>query len=243
MKKNGTLHIFKNGEEDGVSLYFHEGNLIHATSQDSAGIGIFYSVLQSETGYFKFSAGEEAPEITIDQPIAFLLLESQRRADELRYLQSKLPPEDTVLFIIPHLEEVPRLNTFEWRIISMVNGRRTLKRVCEKAGDELEVKKSLIELFKKKMIGTTSGEASWKGFVPQLVPSRELTSDRPYPPLLRTNLLLKSIDGKTSLKDLIITLNITENDLLEDIKLLFDTHWIKFSSGQSTLFARVKSEL
>ncbi len=243
MKKNGTLHISRNGEEDGISLYFQDGNLVHAASRDSAGIGIFYAVLKSETGYFKFSAGESAPDTTIDQPIAFLLLESQRRADELRYLQSQLPPEDTVLFIVSHLEEVPRLNTFEWRIISMVNGRRTLKRICEKAGDELEVKKNLVELLKKNVISTTSGEASWKELVPVLVSSRELTIDRPYPPLLRTNLILKAIDGKTPLKDLIITLNMKENDLVEDIKLLYDTHWIKFSPGQTNLFTRLKHEL
>jgi hypothetical protein len=94
-------------------------------------------------------------------------------------LQSQLPPEDAVLYIVSHQEEVPRLDTFEWRIISMVNGRRTLKRICEKVGDELEVKKNVIS--------TTSGEASWKELIPLLVSSRDLTIDRPYPPLLRTN--------------------------------------------------------
>jgi hypothetical protein len=94
------------------------------------------------------------------------------------------------------------------------------------------VKKNLVELFKKNVISTTSGEASWKELVPVLVSSRELTTDRPYQPLLRTNLLLKAIDGKTPLKDLITKLNMKENDLVEDIKQLFDTYWIKFSPGQ-----------
>lgn len=243
MRKNGALLVYSKQEEAGISLYFHDGNLIHATSPVSSGIDVFYSALNSEIGYFNFLVGETSPKISIDQPVGFLLLESQRRADELRLLQSILPPEDAVLYIVSHQQEAPQLNTFEWCIISMVNGRRTIKRICEKIGDELEVKKSLLKLIKKNVISTTSGAASWKELIPILVSSGESTIDRPYPPLLRTNLLLKAIDGKTTLRDLILTLNMKENELIEDIKLLSDTFWIRFSPEQEPLLMLLKHEL
>ena len=90
---------------------------------------------------------------------------------------------------------------------------------------------------------TSSADADWESLIPILIPSRDLTADRPYPPLLRTNLLLKAIDGKTTLLDLMAKLNIKENELVEDIKLLYDTQWIKFTPSQETIFKRFKNEL
>jgi len=243
MRQNGALRIFYSDEKENISLYIRDGNLIHASSSDMVGLNAFFKALKSESGYFKFLTGETQDEVSINKPIAFLLLESQHRADELRHLQNLLPPDDSVLFIVPDPGEIPRLNTSEWRVLAMVNGRRTLKRICDKIGDELQVKKILLELFNKKLTSITSGEASWKELVPIPVPSHELTADRPYPPLLRTNLLLKAIDGKTPLKDLIVKLNLKENDLAEDIKLLVDTRWIGFPHAQAALFSRLRHEL
>jgi hypothetical protein len=242
-EKSGTLRIYMEKNEETVSLYFKEGKLLHAVSNESEGIGTFYSVLALEKGYFKFISGEQLSAVTINKPINFLIMESQRRKDELNRLHTVLPPDESVLFIVPELKEVPRLNTFEWKIISMINGRRPIKRISEKIGDELEVKKTILQLLGKGVISTKSEEADWKGLIPILIPSRDLTSDRPYPPLLRTNLLLKAIDAKITLGELMTKLNSKENDLVEDIKLLYDTQWIKFISSQEKIFKRLKNEL
>jgi hypothetical protein len=242
-EKSGALCISREKKEDTVTLFFKEGKLLHAASSDSEGLSTFYAVLAMEKGYFKFISGEAVPAITIDKPVHFLILESQRRKDELNHLQRLLPPEDTVLFIVPNLESVPKLDTFEWKIISMINGRRSIKRICEKIGDELEVKKNLLKLLSKGVIDTGSSDSAWKGLIPILIPSRDLKSDRPYPPLLRTNLLLKSIDGKTNMQNLAAKLKVTENELVEDIKLLYETQWIKFSMSQEKVFVRLKTEL
>jgi hypothetical protein len=242
-EKSGALCISMEKNEETVSLYFKEGNLLHAVSNESEGIGTFYSVLALEKGHFKFIPGEQVPTVTIDKPINFLLMESQRRRDELDHLQTMLPPDEIVLFIVPELEEVPKLNTFEWKVISMISGRRPIKRICEKIGDELEVKKVILKLLSTGVISTSSADADWKGLIPILIPSQDLMADRPYPPLLRTNLLLKAINGRTTLRDLIGKLNIKENELVEDIKLLYDTQWIKFIPSQEKIFKRLKSEL
>ena len=100
-EKSGALRIYMEKNDETVSLYFKEGKLLHAVSNESEGIGTFYAVLEKETGYFKFIAGEHVPAVTIDKPIHYLLLESQRRRDELDHLQTMLPPDEAVYPITP----------------------------------------------------------------------------------------------------------------------------------------------
>jgi hypothetical protein len=242
-QKNGHLCISLENENESISLYIKQGMIMHAVFDEIEGIEAFHAILQMETGYFKFIAGEQAPKMTINMPVSVLLLESQRRADELNHLQTQLPPDDMVLFLVPDLEEVPPLDTFEWRVISMVNGRRNIQRICQKIGDELAVKQTVLKLLSRGLVSTVSEDAAWKTLTPRPLPSGELKADRPYPPLLRTNLLLKTIDGKSDLKTLMSRLNMKESDLLEDIKLLHDTQWIKFSTGEEKAFSRLKNEI
>jgi hypothetical protein len=242
-RKKGRLRIALEEEDKDLRLYFKDGELVHAETDDIKGFQAFYLISKLETGYFNFQPDEEAPVQTIDCPLSVLLLNSQKRLDELHHLQSQLPNEDAVLFIVKDVHKVPPLNTLEWQIISMINGRRTIARVCEKAGDELDAKNTILNLLSKGLISTFSEDTVWKTLVPSLKPSEELKTDRPYPPLLRTNLLLKSIDGKLSLTDLMSSLNMKENELLEDIRLLYDTQWITFPYRQEKVFARLKNEL
>jgi hypothetical protein len=242
-RKTGMLRIVLEEEHKDLCLYFKEGELVHAETDEFKGLQAFYLISKLETGYFKFISGEEATQHTIDCPLSVLLFNSQKRLDELQHLQSRLPEDDSVLFILQEVEKVPPLNTFEWRIISLINGRRTLKRICEKSGDELDAKNTIVNLLTKGLIGTFSEDLVWKTLVPSLKSSSELKTDRPYPPLLRTNLLLKSIDGKSTFIDLMKALNIKESDMLEDIRLLYDTQWITFPRTQEKIFERLKSEI
>jgi hypothetical protein len=146
------------------------------------------------------------------------------------------------LYIRSFLEEVPPLNTFEWQIISLINGKRTIKRICEKIGDELSTKTALSALFSKGLIMDTHPEPGWNHLVPLHTPQDEVFSDRQFPPLLRTNLLLNAIDGKSSINDLRLKLNMIESEITEDIKLLHDSHWIKFHPDQERVFLRLKKE-
>lgn len=241
--KIGKLHIALEQDKKDLFLFFKNGELVHAETEESSGLQAFYLISKLETGYFKFVAGEEAPRHTIDCPLSILLLNSQKRLDELHHLQSRLPSEDEVLFIVQEVAKVPPLNTFEWRIVSLINGKRTIKRICEKAGDELDAKNTILNLLSKGLVCTYSEDQVWKTLTPRLKPSSELKTDRPYPPLLRTNLLLKSIDGTSALTDLMTALSIKESDMLEDIRLLYDTQWITFPRTQEKIFTRLKSEI
>jgi len=241
--KKGVLNIFNEKEAGCASLYFDKGILVHAVSGDSKGLGVLYSTLSRETGYFKFLSDEEAPEVTIEKPIHILLLESQKYMDELNHLQSKLPPEESILYIQPYLDKVPPMNTFEWQIISLTNGRRSIRRICEKIGDELSAKTAIFTLLSKGILSCAEEEPAWVYLIPLHIPESDVNSDRFFPPLLRTNLLLKTMDGKLTLKDLMFKLNLKGREIAEDIKLLYDCHWIKFQPDQERIFLRFRTEM
>jgi hypothetical protein len=134
------------------------------------------------------------------------------------------------------------LNPGDWKILSMVNGRRTIKRICQKIGDELVACSVLWDLLCRGLITKVHPDSDWNHLIPLRISPDEVKSERPFPHFLRTNLLLKTIDGHTSLKELGKKLNIEENDIIEDIKYLYDTHWIKFSAVQENVFAKLKNE-
>ncbi len=243
-EKCGALRVFQDREDEYVSLYFKEGNLLHVTSPSgTTDIGGFYSLLSMETGHFKFIKGEQAPEITINKPINMLLMESHTYLDELNHIKRQLPPEETILFIEPYLEKVPPLNTFEWQIISMVNGRRTIKRICQKIGDELLAKTTLWKLLTSGVVVDVHPDSDWLTLIPLHVPNEECREDRSYPPLLRTNLLFKAVDDHSSLYTLKLKLHMNENEMIEDIKLLHETHWIQFNPSQERIFSRLRNEM
>lgn len=244
-QKSGALQVYtKENKAPEVALFFKGGNLVHAARNGSSGAGVFFKLLErKDNTYFKFIKDQSAPTTTIDKPVHIMLLESQNRQDELNHLNTKLPADNSVLFLVPKIAKVPAINTFEWRILALINGRNTIRRLCEKIGDEWAVKKIIYNLYQKGLIRHGASSSQWDELVPQRIPSGEMASDPPYPPLLRTNLLLKAIDGSTSLRVLRENLNMSEVDLEEDIKLLHDSHWIRFSTGQEEIFSQLRLEI
>jgi hypothetical protein len=226
-----------------ASLYFNGGNLIHATYNDLSGVAATDKILSIKKGYFKFVPNQLPKRVTINKAVQYFLLESQRRSDELKNISEKLPPESTILFIRPNLERVPQLNTREWKVLSLINGRRDIKRICERLGNELATKIILYGLLKNGLINTVSEFSGWEQIIPLPISSEKIKTDRPYPPLLRTNLLLKAIDGQTTLGRLKSQLRMTDTDLVDDLKLLFDTQWIKFQQKDKKTFDQIRYEM
>jgi hypothetical protein len=158
-------------------------------------------------------------------------------------IQKKLPGDDEIVYLETRTEEVPQMNTLEWKLISYINGKRTIRRLCEKMGDEWETKLLMKGLFEKKLITVRPPDLIFPELVPILVSTDDVREDRLYPPLLRTNLILKAIDGKTNLQDLQKNLSLKESELIEDIRLLVETHWITFSNSDLKKFQEFKNEI
>lgn len=237
--KTGELRITGTADGDVFSLYFQEGHLVHASGGDFEGMAAFEIALTLHQGYFRFLADIPPPRQSLDSPVHHLLLESQRRVDELREVNSRIPPRESILFIVARQEIVPALNTLEWQVISLINGRNTLQRICQKLGDELTAKKAIQSLMEKGLVTARASEEEWHALVPQPVPFDRVREERPYPPLLRTNLLLKAIDGQRSLLQLQKSLRCRDPELLEDVKVLYQTRWIEYTPADENVFRRL----
>jgi len=241
-EKTGELRISGTPGERFFSLFFSAGNMVHAVSDELEGMAAFEIALLLQTGHFRFHVGNQPDRRSMDKPVQHLLLESQRRVDELREVNTCIPPAESVLFIVGRQETIPTLNTFEWQVVSLINGRRTLQRICQKLGDELTAKRAIQTLVAKGLITARSGDEEWHGLVPQPVSVGRVREERPYPPLLRTNLLLKAIDGERNLLKLQKTLRCRDSELFEDVKVLHETRWIEFSDREEKVFQRLRHD-
>jgi hypothetical protein len=227
-KKQGEL-IINNGKPGSTASVFIEADkIIHAQYQQQKGLKAMELILGIEKGYFKFFPDRFVQEQTINQEAIVILMNIQRRIDEIRHLREIMPSSQSIPAIVPNITKIPELTTCDWQILSLINGRRTIQRICEKADDELMARKTLNLFFSNGLLTCQSTESSWKEIVPLINPITDNNAQRHYPPRLRTNLLLKAIDGKKTLYSIFQSLHMSENDFFEDLKLLYDLNWIQF---------------
>lgn len=90
-----------------------------------------------------------------------LILEASRRVDEMSILAKQIPSERTIMKMSRHISDNKEitLNTHEWRILSLINGTRSVREIIKESGDdEFSVYKTLYALITSGLI-ESSGEA------------------------------------------------------------------------------------
>jgi hypothetical protein len=242
-QKVGELRLESEDGHETASLYLDKDNLIHAVYGELEGIQAFEALLGWKEGSFEFIPGRHPEKTTMDKAAFVTLLQAFARLDEMQKIQQDLPPEDINLYIVADIKTVPAITTKEWKVLALVNGKRTITRICRKFGDELTAKNLLLKLFKKKLISPDPPESDWRRLVPSLKPIAEKEGERFRPPRVRTNLLFKAIDGKSHFEDIRRKLDLSENDLLEDIKLLYELQWIKFNETDEEKFKNLLPDI
>lgn len=242
-QKIGELRLLNEGSREGASLYFSEGTLVHATCNEMEGKRAFEAILKWKTGSFTFIPDEIPLKKTINQAVHVTLLDSLTRLENIEKMRQELPPDDINLFIVVDLDAIPPISTEIWKVLALVNGRRTIARICQKYGDELDAKRLLLLLLKKGLVSAEPPGSDWRRLIPYKVPTSEVQGDRPVPPRLRSNLLLRSVDGETHLEDIRRKINVNENDLMEDVKLLYELHWIRFSTVDEKVLKSLLTDL
>lgn len=235
-RKTGELAIYGDDNAPLGSVFLIQGELVHASLNDISGVTAFDQIMVLDRGYFIFLAERISQNLTIERPVEVLLMEAHVRHDELSRFRAELPPPETILSIVNDLESVPSLNTGEWKILSLVNGQRTIGRISQKTGDEHAALAALHSLLAKGLVVAQTSEAPIQFLSPQPVPATSMSGERMYPPRLRTNLLLKAIDGRTTMKQLAGGLKMEMAELAEDIRLLLDLKWISFNADEEKLW-------
>jgi len=238
-RKQGQL-LLEAGPTRAAGVYIAGGELIHAYCPPRVGVPAFYNLLAWEQGRFAFLKNAAPVERTIFDDLQNLLLDGLRRLDELRLVQRRLPPRDTILHLTPERDRQAeiRLKLPEWRILSSVNGRRSLEEVLHLAGtSEDESSRIVYGLLLAGLVGTARDDTWLQGIVLARVPTAEASSSRAPPPTLLANLVLKRVDGRKHLAAILAELGCPERSLGDEVRLLLRTGWVRLASGRD-LFDR-----
>jgi hypothetical protein len=156
-RKTGLLKVV-NGERSG-SIFVEEGKIVHASLGNLSGEEAFYRIAFWEDGQFSFHTGEAPTERTIFRANRAILLESACRADEWRRLTKRIPSVDEVP-VIGSPKDAGRihLNTMEWKVLSKINGSRSVKEIAELSEvTEHHAMKVIYDLLEAKVV-TLQGE-------------------------------------------------------------------------------------
>jgi len=92
--KTGVFHL-TDGTLKG-QIFLHDGKIIHAELEDTAGEEAVYALAIWRQGEFRFDPGVPTEQHTINKSNTNLLMEAARRLDEWRVLSKKIPSVDLV---------------------------------------------------------------------------------------------------------------------------------------------------
>jgi len=229
-RKTGELALYSDDHAHIGSVFLIQGELVHANLNECSGVAAFDRIMLLDRGYFIFLADRISQNLTIERPVQVLLMEAHVRQDELSRFRAELPPNEAVLSIVNDITSAPSLTTLEWKILSLVNGKRTIGRIIQKINDEHAAMGILHSLMAKGLITEQTAASPIFNLTPAPFPASDVVGERPYPPRLRTNLLLKAIDGHTTLKQLADNLKMEMTELTEDIRLLLELNWISLNA-------------
>jgi hypothetical protein len=224
-----------------AALWYQGREVVHALAFGLEGADAVYAALTITRGRFEFVLGHASPPPrTIRESVQNLILEGFRRLEGAWNVEAVLPADDQPLFVAPEPpQDDIRLTAKEWSILSLVNGKRTIRQIIEAtARPEEDVRSVLAGLLTADLVLKERDSAYLDRIVPQV--SREGGVRFAAPTLLGT-LILKKTDGTRSLKGLLVDLGVAEERFLEDFRLLVRHGRIAFSAGEAEYRRYVES--
>lgn len=242
--KDGVLVITDAAGKPRAVVHYWKATIVHAVCDGIVGREAVFAAIGFSTGRFEFFAGTASRvERTIDDNVQNLILEGLRRIDELSHVTNLLPRDDEPLFVSP---EPPhddiRLTAKEWRVLSLVNGKRNLRQIIDaSAREESDVRAILVGLLTADLIVDRRDDSYLDAIIPRHLRQFEVGTTRYAPPTLAGNLLLRACDGQRTARMLMQEMQMEERPLLDELRLLFRTHWIGFSAGEE-VFRRLGEE-
>ncbi|MEO8036188.1 MAG: DUF4388 domain-containing protein, partial [Acidobacteriota bacterium] len=120
---------------------------------------ILYDSFVWPTGTFSFAEQQALPSyaVTIAVDLSNLIMEGARRIEEWEQCVHLLPDKEMIFRVVSDpSEEKITLTADEWKILFLINGRRTLEELCQDAQeDSFQVYRVVYGLFGNKLIERT----------------------------------------------------------------------------------------
>lgn len=133
--KDGALHL--EGPRGEGLIYFEGEKIKHAEVDSNNGTDAINILLTWDEGTFKFIPGEKTDRETINLPVQNVILEAARQIDEWKKMEDIIPSIEVRVDFVeePDISDI-ELHPTEWKALSIINGRRTVKDIAE----ELDMK-------------------------------------------------------------------------------------------------------
>jgi hypothetical protein len=136
-KKTGAVEIHSSEGSVGY-LYFVQGRVVSARLDDLPPVEALLTFFTFPAGHFQFIDNEPPPP---GEPITksneLLLIEGIGRAEEWQRLRERIPSLDSILGLVADPAASSRdinLKPEEWRVLTLINGRDTLRAIARRTG-------------------------------------------------------------------------------------------------------------
>jgi hypothetical protein len=174
----------------------------HVTQQDILGsvrvdiLETVYSLFTWSDGLFHFEPNQLPADAAITVPIDLenIILEGSRRLKEWEKLQDELPDLNMALRFTDRPQAQLRninLSVDEWRVISYINPRNTIKQIAQRIGmDDFQIRKIIYGLLQAGLVETLEPE----GVPSRRPPSTTMEKVIARPPAVKRSVIRKLID-------------------------------------------------
>jgi hypothetical protein len=164
-----------------------------------------YPFFSASKGSFNFDPDARPPEddITIAMELESVILEGGRRTREAGRLQEVIPSLDIVPRLAPQQDAKMRsinLSVDQWKVISFINGRNTMKQIGDYAGlSEFLSRRVFQELVTAGLVEfgeAAKRQSAGRGGAPEAnaAKSKAVTPVAPGQPVVSRNILMRLID-------------------------------------------------
>ncbi len=150
-KRTGKLSLqFRNGSAD---IYFLNGDIIHAKTNDMFGENVIYEVLGIREGTFAFFPNISVKNPTINRPTSEIIDKAEFIDEDWEEVSKVIPDFNLVFKMTSGSPKEISLNAMEWNVLRHINGKDSVKDIAEKVElNLLDVCKVFVKLYNAGLI-------------------------------------------------------------------------------------------
>lgn len=160
-------------------------------------LDVVYLLFTWTDGMFHFEPNELPSEdrITVAVDLENVIMEGSRRVKEWERLQDELPDLNMALKFTDHPMRDVKLSVEEWRVISFINPRNTIRRIAEaNSMSEFQIRKIVYGMLAAGLVELIDPEGVERKLAASTVAGRPGTRAVEPPPAVKRGVILRLID-------------------------------------------------